>query len=87
LSSEARWRDHLDQFRQVAIAVIARFGGEMAGGGTEEICAHFASPARAIGCALALRDAAGTLELKLALGVTLAKSRSMTAPCRDMRWI
>jgi DNA-binding CsgD family transcriptional regulator len=66
---DGRWRDHLGQFRQVTIAVIARFGGEMAGGGAEEICAHFASPARAIGCALALRGAAGALELKLALGV------------------
>lgn len=63
------WREHLDQFRQAATAAIARFSGEVAGGGTEEICAHFATPARAVGCALALRDAAAALELKLALGV------------------
>jgi pimeloyl-ACP methyl ester carboxylesterase/DNA-binding CsgD family transcriptional regulator len=66
---DERWREHLDQFRQTATAIIARFGGEVTGGGTEEICAHFASPARAIGCALALRDAAAALELKLALGI------------------
>jgi DNA-binding CsgD family transcriptional regulator len=40
----------------------------MSGGGAEEICTHFDSPARAIGCAFALRDAANALELKLAIG-------------------
>ena len=66
---DGRWREHLDQFRQAAAGTIARFGGEVAGGSTEEICAHFASPARAVGCALALRDPAAALELKLALGI------------------
>jgi DNA-binding CsgD family transcriptional regulator len=62
------WRDHLDRFRQDATGTIAKFNGKMSGGGAEEICAHFDSPARAIGCAFALRDAANALELKLAIG-------------------
>jgi pimeloyl-ACP methyl ester carboxylesterase/DNA-binding CsgD family transcriptional regulator len=64
---DSRWREHLVQFRQLAPATVARFGGAMAGG--EEICARFDSPVRAIGCALALRDGAAALELKLALGI------------------
>ena len=66
---DGRWREHLVQFRQKAAGTIAKFNGETAAGGTEDIRARFDSPVRAIGCALALRDAAVALELKLALGV------------------
>jgi DNA-binding CsgD family transcriptional regulator len=66
---DGHWREHLDQFRRAASAAIAKFNGEMSGGGTEEICARFDSPVRALGCAIALRDAAAALDLKLAAGV------------------
>ena len=65
---DGRLREHLDQFRRAATSAIAKFNGEMSGGGGEEICAHFDSPVRAIGFALALRDAADALDLKLAIG-------------------
>jgi pimeloyl-ACP methyl ester carboxylesterase/DNA-binding CsgD family transcriptional regulator len=66
---DGHWREVLDQFRQAAAGAVGKLNGEMAGGGTEEICAHFDSPARAIGGALALRDAANALDLKVAIGV------------------
>jgi pimeloyl-ACP methyl ester carboxylesterase/DNA-binding CsgD family transcriptional regulator len=66
---DGHWREHLDQFRRAASAAIAKFNGEMSGGGTEEICVRFDSPVRALGCAIALRDAAAALDLKLATGV------------------
>ncbi len=66
---DGHWRERLDQFRQATANAIVRFGGEAVVAGTEEICARFDGPARAIRCALALRDAADTLELKLAAGV------------------
>jgi DNA-binding CsgD family transcriptional regulator len=63
------WHERLDQFRQATANLIARFGGETAVAGPEQICARFDGPARAIGCAVALRDAAKALELGLAAGV------------------
>jgi pimeloyl-ACP methyl ester carboxylesterase/DNA-binding CsgD family transcriptional regulator len=66
---DEQWRGRHDRFRQVTADTIARFGGEAVLTGAEEICARFEGPARAIRCALALRDAAGMLELKLAAGV------------------
>jgi class 3 adenylate cyclase len=63
------WRERLDQFGQAVSNMIARFGGDKVVAGAEEICARFDGPARAIRCALALRDAADALELRLAAGV------------------
>ena len=66
---DGQWRERLDQFRQTTAGAIVRFGGELAVAGIEHICARFDGPARAIGCALALRDAAHALDLRLAVGV------------------
>jgi DNA-binding CsgD family transcriptional regulator len=66
---DGHWREHLDQFRRAATNAVAKFDGEMSDEGTEEICAHFDSPVRALGCAIAVRDAAKALDLKLAAGV------------------
>jgi pimeloyl-ACP methyl ester carboxylesterase/DNA-binding CsgD family transcriptional regulator len=63
------WRERLDLFRQATDNAIARFGGEMVVVGPAEICARFDGPARAIGCAVTLRDAAEAFELKLAAGL------------------
>jgi pimeloyl-ACP methyl ester carboxylesterase/DNA-binding CsgD family transcriptional regulator len=70
---DGRWREHLDQFRNAATGTIARFGGELAPAGAEEICARFDGPARAVACAIALRDAAAALELRLAVGVHIGE--------------
>jgi DNA-binding NarL/FixJ family response regulator len=59
----------LDQFRQAADNVVAKHGGEMVVTGSEDLSARFDGPARAVHCALALRDAAEALVLKLAVGV------------------
>lgn len=66
---DGHWRERLDRFRQATADAIARFEGETVVVGAEEICARFDGPARAIGCALALRDAADALKLRLAAGV------------------
>jgi pimeloyl-ACP methyl ester carboxylesterase/DNA-binding CsgD family transcriptional regulator len=66
---DGHWRDRLERFRQAAAEAVARFGGELSGGGAEEICARFDGPARAVECATALRATAVTLELKFAAGV------------------
>jgi pimeloyl-ACP methyl ester carboxylesterase/DNA-binding CsgD family transcriptional regulator len=66
---DGAWRERLDRFRQATSSVVARFGGEVAIAGAEELCACFDGPARAIGCAASLRAAAKAVELKLAIGV------------------
>jgi pimeloyl-ACP methyl ester carboxylesterase/DNA-binding CsgD family transcriptional regulator len=66
---DGHWRERLDQFRQATADAIARFGGETVVAGAEQIFARFDGPARAIQCALTLRDAADALELRLAAGV------------------
>lgn len=63
------WRERLDQFRQRTANTVSRFGGEMAPAVAQEICARFDGPARAVSCAIALRDEANALGLKLAVGV------------------
>jgi pimeloyl-ACP methyl ester carboxylesterase/DNA-binding CsgD family transcriptional regulator len=63
------WRERLDQLRLTAADTIGRFGGDPVDAGAEEIRARFDGPARAIECALALRNAAGALELRLAAGI------------------
>jgi pimeloyl-ACP methyl ester carboxylesterase/DNA-binding CsgD family transcriptional regulator len=65
---DGHWRERLDQFRQAATSAIAKFSGELSSAGTQEISAHFNSPARALSCALALRDKADSLDLKIAIG-------------------
>ena len=66
---DGQWHERFGQFRQAAANVVARFGGEIAVPGTEELHARFDSPGRAVGCAIALGDAANALDLKLAMGV------------------
>lgn len=66
---DGRWHERFEQFRLAAASIVARFGGDITGTGAEEICARFDGPGRAIGCAIALRDAANALDLKLATGV------------------
>jgi pimeloyl-ACP methyl ester carboxylesterase/DNA-binding CsgD family transcriptional regulator len=66
---DGQWNEQLGRFRRAAANAIARSGGEIAGGGSEEICARFDGPGRAIGCALVLRDAADALDLRIAVGV------------------
>lgn len=66
---DRNWHERLDRLREAAMEVIARHNGQAVSFGIEEISARFDGPARAIRCALALRDAADGLELPLAAGV------------------
>jgi len=66
---DRRWGERFNQLRETAGEIIARHGGVMIAAATEQIGARFDGPARAVRCALALRDLASGLELKLAAGV------------------
>ena len=66
------WHEKLDRLREAAQEAIARHGGKsgtLVIPGAEAITARFDGPARAVRCALALRDAAEGLGIKLAAGV------------------
>jgi pimeloyl-ACP methyl ester carboxylesterase/DNA-binding CsgD family transcriptional regulator len=63
------WHERLDQFHQATADAIAQFGGDTVVAGAEEIFARFDGPARAIRCALRLRDAADALDLELSAAV------------------
>lgn len=66
---DGRWRERLDQFRQAAAEIAAPFGGVPVVAGAGDVFMRFEAPARAILCAIGLRDAADALELKLAAGI------------------
>ena len=63
------WSERLQRFRHTTKDLVARLHGEPVAIGTAEISARFDGPARAVRCALALRDAASALSLPLAAGV------------------
>ena len=63
------WSERITKLRNAAAETFERHGGRLAGSGAEEIVAHFDRPARAVRCALALRDAADSFKLKLAAGI------------------
>jgi pimeloyl-ACP methyl ester carboxylesterase/DNA-binding NarL/FixJ family response regulator len=63
------WSERLDRFRATARESITRHGGYPIVTGAEEIGGRFDGPARAVRCAVALRDAAAALQLELAAGV------------------
>jgi pimeloyl-ACP methyl ester carboxylesterase/DNA-binding NarL/FixJ family response regulator len=63
------WSERVERMREIAGEAIARHGGQVIAAGAEEISARFDGTARAVRCALALRDDAAALELALAAGV------------------
>lgn len=63
------FRGRIARLRDLATEAITRHGGQPVGVGVEEIGARFDGPARAVRCALALREAAEPLSLALAAGV------------------
>ena len=66
---DRKWNELLKRLRDSARDIIGRFGGHPGTASVEEFSAHFDGPARAVRCALALRDAAYGLGIKLAAGV------------------
>jgi pimeloyl-ACP methyl ester carboxylesterase/DNA-binding CsgD family transcriptional regulator len=63
------WVERLDRLRELSADEIARHGGVAIAMGAESISARFDGAARAVRCAIALRDAATALDLQLAAGV------------------
>jgi pimeloyl-ACP methyl ester carboxylesterase/DNA-binding CsgD family transcriptional regulator len=66
---DRRWSERMERLRDAATDAFARYGGSPFGAGAGEIAARFDGPARAVRCALSLRDAAEALGLDLAAGI------------------
>jgi pimeloyl-ACP methyl ester carboxylesterase/DNA-binding CsgD family transcriptional regulator len=66
---DREWRERVDRLTDRTIAILARYGGQAVDLDPGHIVARFEGPARAIRCALALRDAAEAPELRPAAGV------------------
>ena len=66
---DRNWKGKLDQLREAANLAFSLYHGHLGAIGAEEITGHFDGPARAVRCALALRDAAHALSLDLAAGI------------------
>jgi pimeloyl-ACP methyl ester carboxylesterase/DNA-binding CsgD family transcriptional regulator len=66
---DRRWGESLQRLRESASEVVMQHGGHPIEAATEEVRAYFDGPARAVRCAVALRDAARSLDLQLAVGV------------------
>jgi class 3 adenylate cyclase len=66
---DARWRALLEAHEQLARAEVERFGGTIAEFTGDGVLASFDGPARAVRCALALRDRVGTLGLHVRAGL------------------
>jgi pimeloyl-ACP methyl ester carboxylesterase/DNA-binding CsgD family transcriptional regulator len=66
---DRRLSERLERMHEAAGEAILRHGGQSFAAGTEEIAGRFDGPARAVRCALALRDAAEGLELDVATGI------------------
>jgi class 3 adenylate cyclase len=66
---DARWRDVLERHDELARTEVARFGGAISDFTGDGLVASFEGPARAVRCALALRDRLRTLGLDIRAGV------------------
>jgi pimeloyl-ACP methyl ester carboxylesterase/DNA-binding CsgD family transcriptional regulator len=65
---DRQWNELLERLRESARDIIVRHGGHPGVTGVEEFIARFDGPARAVRCAMALRDFANGLGIKLAAG-------------------
>lgn len=63
------WNELLERLREAARDIIVRHGGQAGVAGVEEFIARFDGPARAVRCAVVLRDFAIGLGIKLAAAV------------------
>jgi pimeloyl-ACP methyl ester carboxylesterase/DNA-binding CsgD family transcriptional regulator len=70
---DSLWSERLQRLRQSASDAIARLNGHLIASGAAEISARFDGPARAVRCALALRDAAAALALPLTAAVHIGE--------------
>jgi pimeloyl-ACP methyl ester carboxylesterase/DNA-binding NarL/FixJ family response regulator len=68
LGADRLWTARVDRFREGAAGLVARYAGHAIGTGAD-ITARFDGTVRAVRCAMALRDAAQELELRIAAAV------------------
>jgi pimeloyl-ACP methyl ester carboxylesterase/DNA-binding CsgD family transcriptional regulator len=66
---DRRWSERADMLREMVATTVSRQGGKSFGTGRGEISARFDGPARAVRCAMGLRDSARSLELHIAAGI------------------
>jgi class 3 adenylate cyclase len=66
---DSRWRDLLSRYHRVARAEIARFRGRPINTAGDGFVAAFDGPARAIRCALAIREAVSELGVRIRSGI------------------
>ena len=66
---DARWRDLLGSFHAQVEQELARFGGRLIDTAGDGVFASFDGPARAVRCALALRERAARLGVAIRAGV------------------
>ncbi len=67
--NDHRWREQLENFRELAANLFALHSGHVVSWEPEKIIIRFDGTARAAQCALALRDFAGVSPLRLAQGL------------------
>jgi pimeloyl-ACP methyl ester carboxylesterase/DNA-binding NarL/FixJ family response regulator len=68
LGADRLWTARVDRFREGAAGLVARYAGHAIGTGAD-ITARFDGTVRAVRCAMALRDTAQELELRIAAAV------------------
>ncbi len=66
---DGRWRGLLDRWEAMAERQLRRYRGRRIHGTGDGMLATFDGPARAIRCALAIRDASQSLDLRVRIGV------------------
>ena len=66
---DRQWSDRLERLQAAAREAIGRFHGKPIGATADALRAHFDGPARAVRCAVALREAARAVGAQLACGV------------------
>lgn len=66
---DARWRDILDRHDAIVGRELDRYRGRLVKGTGDGVLATFDGPARAIGCALAIRTALRSLDVEMRAGV------------------
>jgi class 3 adenylate cyclase len=66
---DARWRELLERHDELAETEVARFGGAIADFTGDGLLASFEGPARAVRCAVALRDRLRKLGLEMSAGL------------------
>jgi pimeloyl-ACP methyl ester carboxylesterase/DNA-binding CsgD family transcriptional regulator len=66
---DREWRERVDRLLDGTVTILGRYGGQAIDLDPGHIVVRFEGPARAIRCALALRDAAEAPELRPAVGV------------------